>query len=1202
MSGPLLVGDLRQLGGYWLAGRLGAGGQGVVYEGYDAEGRRVAVKALHAETVNEAVRDGLRKEVATLQRVASFCTAKIIAADLDHVPPYVVSEYVPGPDLAGWVAERGAYGADELHRLAIGIATALASIHRAGIVHRDLKPANVLLGPDGPRVIDFGIAKTDEMSRSATGALKGTPRWMAPELFQGKRATPAVDVWAWAAVVLYAAAGKAPFDGDTMASLHHQILNVRPKTDVLAEPLRGLVEAALSQDPEARPSAQQLLDGLLSGVGGDALEAGTRAAAQGERPSVTLRPPLGDVAEQVYAGLGGEAQQVVPRVLLRMVAAPADAQGALRPVPAGDLVDGVSGERALQEVLDGFCGAGLLRRDGVTISIATPALLRAWPRLAEWVRAESDGLAAHQSLAGAARLWNANGRKQADLHQGSALDGAMAWASVGRRQLTLNLVERAFLDASVRQTRDRARTRTAVTVTLAVLLVVALGAGAAVAVQSRSLRLTNATVARQRDSAVGRQLATRAVQLRRTDPALARRLAVAASALGGDTFETRDALLTLTEQWEQGMFRPAGAGTDWNTLSPDKAGPYTWFKGNTVILGNADTRKALTLQVPGAAVVGTGLTLDGGRLLMLQGDGTLSMADTRTGVRTPLPFKHAMGDGLWFSPSGARLVTTHHGTVKILDTASGQVRFTAKESFSISGPIFSPDERSLVGVVKEGGHWRLVARDLATFKRIKVPEQVRNLAETAKIGFSPDGRFFAATEVAGSDNEITVVDAKTGELRTRLKRPKGADTLDNDFAFSPDGAFIASGMALWSTEPGTSEPPYLFYKPDDMCSDTRFSADGRSLRCMDSEGRVVSIDVSVFVRPVQVARPYGDSAISGDGTTLATADPAPANAVQIWDTAKAARRTTLPITYSAGYDADRMALSRDGRLLALIRKDRTVEIWDVRSRTRRTTIDLGPPPMPSSRPLPSFSPDGKAIATLTLGGPATPANQDQPRRSLLRFWDASSGRPLGRAQAAQRTGESDGSPNMKIVWSADGKSVVSANDLGVVAFPSGKVLAPPNPLATTAQAADRQGTLVTVQDRSDRRSMSFWNVRTLKQIGTPVATPDGKTPIAALSPDGRLLATADRQGKIDLWDVRGQRRLGLPLTGHTSSSIDATIESLAFSSDGTRLYSVSGDDGKLVTHTVAPDLLKAGLCKRVGALSRTEWKQYVPDIPYEKTC
>jgi serine/threonine protein kinase len=176
MAGPLVLGDPAQLGSYWLAGRLGAGGQGVVYEGYDRAGRRVAVKALRVDLVSGAFRDQLGREVEALSRVASYCTARIIQVGLDDVRPYLVSEYVPGPDLQTWVEQNGPYAPGELFRLAVGIATALSSIHRAGVTHRDLKPANVLLGPDGPRVIDFGIARTEEMTRSATGQLKGTPR------------------------------------------------------------------------------------------------------------------------------------------------------------------------------------------------------------------------------------------------------------------------------------------------------------------------------------------------------------------------------------------------------------------------------------------------------------------------------------------------------------------------------------------------------------------------------------------------------------------------------------------------------------------------------------------------------------------------------------------------------------------------------------------------------------------------------------------------------------------------------------------------------------------------------------------------------------------------------------------------------------------------------------------------------------------
>ncbi|MFC4899780.1 protein kinase [Streptosporangium amethystogenes subsp. fukuiense] len=138
MVAPLLPSDPRQLGSYWLARRLGAGGQGVVYEAYDSLGDRVAVKALREDFITDAYRDQLRKEVAALSRVAPFCTARIIEADLDHVPPYLVSEYVPGPDLQNRVDKDGPYRPDDLHRLAVGIATALASIYQAGVTHRDV--------------------------------------------------------------------------------------------------------------------------------------------------------------------------------------------------------------------------------------------------------------------------------------------------------------------------------------------------------------------------------------------------------------------------------------------------------------------------------------------------------------------------------------------------------------------------------------------------------------------------------------------------------------------------------------------------------------------------------------------------------------------------------------------------------------------------------------------------------------------------------------------------------------------------------------------------------------------------------------------------------------------------------------------------------------------------------------------------------
>ena len=113
--------------------------------------------------------------------------------------------------------------------LASGLAEALLAIHAAGVVHRDLKPANVLLHFTGPKVIDFGIAQlVGATSITATGVVAGSPAWMAPEQIRGDPITPAVDVFAWASTVMFAATARPPFGSEDSAVVFHRIVNDPP--------------------------------------------------------------------------------------------------------------------------------------------------------------------------------------------------------------------------------------------------------------------------------------------------------------------------------------------------------------------------------------------------------------------------------------------------------------------------------------------------------------------------------------------------------------------------------------------------------------------------------------------------------------------------------------------------------------------------------------------------------------------------------------------------------------------------------------------------------------------------------------------------------------------------------------------------------------------------------------------------------------
>ena len=261
---PLSSHDPRTAGPYQLVERLGAGGQGVVYLGRDGNGNRVAVKMINVDLrQSPRIKSQFAKEIAAARQVAPFCTAQILFADVDADPPYVVSEFIDGPTLQRHVREQGPISGNALHRLAVGTATALTAIHQSDVVHRDLKPDNVILGRDGPRVIDFGIARALDVTETMTRQVMGTAPYMAPERFHNHRVGPACDVFAWAATIAFAAAGRPPFGNDSIVAVMNRVLHEPPDLHGLTDTLDDLIRQCLQKDQDARPNAEQVLLRLL---------------------------------------------------------------------------------------------------------------------------------------------------------------------------------------------------------------------------------------------------------------------------------------------------------------------------------------------------------------------------------------------------------------------------------------------------------------------------------------------------------------------------------------------------------------------------------------------------------------------------------------------------------------------------------------------------------------------------------------------------------------------------------------------------------------------------------------------------------------------------------------------------------------------------------------------------------------------------
>ncbi|MFE8014610.1 bifunctional serine/threonine-protein kinase/ABC transporter substrate-binding protein [Streptomyces antibioticus] len=265
MTEPLLATDPARIAGHRLLGRLGAGGMGVVYLARSPGGTLVALKVIQAEYAEDgAFRERFRREADAARRTNSPWVAGLVDADPGAVLPWLATVFVPGPSLAEAIAAHGPLPVRSLRVLGAGLAEALRELHAAGLVHRDVKPGNVLLAPDGPRLIDFGVARAPEdTSLTSTGVVVGTPGYLPPEQAGGGlEPVPAGDVFSLGCVLVHAATGRPPFGTGAVDGLLYRTAHDEPDLDGVPAELAEVVGRCLAKEPARRPTAADLADAL----------------------------------------------------------------------------------------------------------------------------------------------------------------------------------------------------------------------------------------------------------------------------------------------------------------------------------------------------------------------------------------------------------------------------------------------------------------------------------------------------------------------------------------------------------------------------------------------------------------------------------------------------------------------------------------------------------------------------------------------------------------------------------------------------------------------------------------------------------------------------------------------------------------------------------------------------------------------------